>query len=78
MDTFTRVWVCSDCALLAFNDDSSGLDDERYAQVRKAIDELGPVYSGSGRRDEAFARCESCKVVADNLYEAFVDGSHSA
>ncbi len=33
----SELWLCSDCTIAAVNDDYSGMDEQRAAEVAKAI-----------------------------------------
>lgn len=62
------LWLCVDCTIYACNADLTGIDsDERAAEVRKGVGELGPylvpdfdVETGEGHDDFSHRGCDAC------------------
>lgn len=60
MEITHEYWFCPDCTIAAANDDYSGMDDDRAAEVRDCIESLGPVSCGDAQDSENTHRCGCC------------------
>ena len=60
---------CDDCVQAIANDDYTGMDDQREAEVRAGIDRIGQYLTVGDEEGFSWQGCDVCGGLAGNRHE---------
>jgi hypothetical protein len=78
MQILLELEICADCAIVAANDDWSGVSDEHGQAIRDGFDRLDGHLVVGDELGFSWSRCEVCNGLAGDRYRAVLVGAEVA